>query len=191
MQPSGFQFHGEVILEGKFSAGLRTCLAGRLETFSFIPFFPLCNLWQGEMEPARKSLELLRAQQSRPWRSWGSQLVSPTSAPDSGSPGCVPAMAPSHRGFPSPKSKHSGCSLSPSASLATCVVLPSASPSHSTLPVGKLPQVLEVQVALELLSGCCQPWVLTSSPCPALGEHLGLLQLLWLRLEDSCTRAQK
>lgn len=36
-------------------------LVGRVETFSFVPLFPLCNLWQGNSccsAPARDSPEL-------------------------------------------------------------------------------------------------------------------------------------
>lgn len=143
-------------------------MAGRLETFSFIPLLPLCHLWQGESccsAPARESLDLLRARQSRHWRSWGSQalLWHLPPQPQTLQPWLCPART---QRLPLCQTKALWLLFQSLASLATCMALPNLTLPFLS-PCGKTPPVLEVQVALELLSGCCQLWVPTSSPgCP-------------------------
>lgn len=74
-------------------------LVGRVEAFSFIPLFPLCNLWQGDStsegqprppgEPSRVG-------------AGGARKGGLSPGVSHRSPGCVPALAPGHVGFTSP-----------------------------------------------------------------------------------------
>lgn len=95
-------------------------LVGRVETFSFIPLFPLCNLWQGGSccsAPARDSPDLLESPAE-----WvleglgkvGSRLASPTAALAVSLPGSRTCRL--HLSQP----KNSGCRLNP------CLMLPFA-----------------------------------------------------------------
>lgn len=173
---SEFQFYGEVILEEKFSAGLRTCCAPWQGGWKHFHLFlsSLCNLQQGK----RVSLDLLRAQQSRHWRSWGNQALL-WHLPPQPSSTALAVFLPWFQHtetFPLPNQ-------SSLAVLSFFSHLHGAPQPHSPIPllVGKHSQCWRCRwlwsCSLVAVSPGCSP--------PALGAHhpgqaLGLLQLLWL-----------
>lgn len=143
--------------------------AGNIFIYSSPPSLPplargellLCTS-KGEPGPPESPAEQALEELGKP----GSPLASPASAPDSAA---LVVSCQDTEASPLPDQRLLFQSL---ASLATCMALPNLTLPFLS-PCGKTPPVLEVQVALELLSGCCQLWVPTSSPCPAPGERWG------------------
>lgn len=138
--------------------------AGNIFIYSSPPSLPplargellLCTS-KGEPGPPESPAEQALEELGKP----GSPLASPASAPDSAA-----LVVSCQDTETSPSLPNQRLLFQSLASLATCMALPNLTLPFLS-PCGKTPPVLEVQVALELLSGCCQLWVPTTSPeCP-------------------------
>lgn len=168
--------------------------AGNIFIYSSPPSLPplargellLCTS-KGEPGPPESPAEQALEELGKP----GSPLASPASAPDSAA--LVVSCQDTETSPSLPDQRLLFQSL---ASLATCMALPNLTLPFLS-PCGKHRQCWRCRwlwsCSLVAASPGCPPPALSAhhQPLPSPGRALGLLQLLWLRLEDSCTRAQK